>query len=273
MKASTIPTVLRLCAALAALAPWGAAAHAADAAPSHVPDTLAERVRACTACHGREGRATPFGYFPRIAGKPAGYLFEQLLHFRDGRRDNPLMSGLVRHLSDDYLREIAGWFASQDLPYPAPQPATLGGVERERAAALVTHGDVARGVPACTRCHGDAMTGVLPAVPGLLGLPRDYLVAQFGAWRNGTRHAAAPDCMHRVAQALSAEEVSLVANWLAAQPVPADAHPVAALAQPRPLECGSGRAADASSPANAATANVATSTASASAASHPGAAR
>ena len=47
---------------------------------------MAERVRACTACHGKEGRATSDGYYPRIAGKPAGYLYNQLVNFRDGRR-------------------------------------------------------------------------------------------------------------------------------------------------------------------------------------------
>ena len=38
-----------------------------------LPDvgSMASRVLACTACHGPEGRATPSGYFPRIAGKPA----------------------------------------------------------------------------------------------------------------------------------------------------------------------------------------------------------
>ena len=46
-----------------------------------VPDTIAERVRTCTACHGKEGRATNQGYFPRIAGKPAGYLYNlSLIH-------------------------------------------------------------------------------------------------------------------------------------------------------------------------------------------------
>ena len=29
---------------------------------------------ACTGCHGAEGRAASDGYYPRIAGKPAGYL-------------------------------------------------------------------------------------------------------------------------------------------------------------------------------------------------------
>jgi cytochrome c553 len=77
----------------------------ADAATQQakVPDTIAQRVVACTTCHGKEGRATNEGYFPRIAGKPAGYLYNQLVNFRDGRRDYPLMTYLVEHLTDSYL--------------------------------------------------------------------------------------------------------------------------------------------------------------------------
>ncbi|WP_312028299.1 c-type cytochrome [Aquabacterium sp. J223] len=101
-------------------------------------------------------------------------------------------------------------------------------------------GDPARGVPACSACHGAAMTGVQPGMPGLLGLSRDYLVAQMGAWRNGLRQARAPDCMARVARALSEEDVAAMALWLSSQPLPADAKPAATVAQPLPLDCGSG---------------------------------
>lgn len=211
-------------------------AHAAPTAPVAVPDTLAQRAMACTACHGREGRATRDGYFPRIAGKPAEYLFQQLQHFRDGQRQNLVMQRLVRHLSDDYLRALAGYFASVDLPYVAPATA----VSAPRGERLVREGDPQRGVPACVACHGEAMTGTLPAIPGLLGLPSDYLIAQLGNWKTGQRHARAPDCMHAVAEALDANEVADVARWLAAQPVPVPAH-----AQPLPAgrtlpaECGS----------------------------------
>ena len=79
----------------------------ARAAAHTVPDTLAQRVMACTLCHGPEGRATNDGFYPRIAGKPEGYLYHQLLNFRDGRRQAAGMRYLLDPLSDDYLREIA----------------------------------------------------------------------------------------------------------------------------------------------------------------------
>src|SRR6188472_4206260 len=95
----------------------------AQAAPTF-EDSMAQRTLACTACHGKEGRAGPDGYYPRIAGKPAGYLYNQLLNFRDGRRHYGLMTRLLDPLSDAYLLEIANHFAALDLPYPPPRPAS-----------------------------------------------------------------------------------------------------------------------------------------------------
>ena len=212
----------------------------AQTATHTVPDTIAQRMQACTPCHGKEGRASPVGYLPRIAGKPASYLFNQLVNFRDGRRYNAAMSYLVEQLSDDYLREIAQHFAALDVPYPPP-PATT---EREgvlrRGETLATRGDIQRRVPACTQCHGYALTGALPAIPGLLGLPADYLIGQLGAWKTENRHATAPDCMADIAKRLSSDDVRAVAVWLASRPVPPGAKPAAQPDLPLPLECGSG---------------------------------
>ena len=61
----------------------------------------------CTACHGPQGRASPEGYVPRIAGKPAAYLHHQLLNFRDGRRAHAGMGYLLETLSDAALRVAA----------------------------------------------------------------------------------------------------------------------------------------------------------------------
>ncbi len=151
---------------------------------------------ACTGCHGREGRAAPDGYYPRIAGKPAGYLFNQLRNFRDERRHYELMNGLLALLDDDYLREIADHFASLDLPYPAPLAPIGSAALRERRRSAWCGAAMRRAaLPACIACHGAPMTGRAPFIPGLLGLPRDYLNAQLGAWRSGKRRALPPDCM------------------------------------------------------------------------------
>lgn len=234
-----LPAVLLL-AALAASAACDVGAQAmAPAAPASGPiDSIAERTRTCTACHGKDGRATPEGYFPRIAGKPEGYLFNQLLHFRDGRRVNAAMTYLVQHLSDAYLREIAGHFASLDLPYAAPAAGNATAATLQRGETLALRGDAARELPACVQCHGAALTGVAPAMPGLLGLPRDYIVGQIGAWRSGLRQAGAPDCMARISARLAPEDVGAVAAWLASRPVPAPAKPATGLPQPLPIPCG-----------------------------------
>jgi len=204
-----------------------------------VQNTMAQRMQACVVCHGKEGRATNQGYFPRIAGKPAGYLFNQLKNFQAGFRHYAAMNHLVQNLSDDYLRDIARYFSELDLPYPPAQVSRLTAEEQRTAETLVLRGAPERGIPACVSCHGQQMAGMLPAMPGLLTLPSDYLSAQLGAWRSDQRQAKAPDCMARIAKALAAEEVSVVARWLSAQTLPAGTKPAAASAQALPMPCGS----------------------------------
>ena len=232
------PARRRLRPCVAALLAIAAAALAGAVRAAPFEDTIAQRVLACTGCHGEQGRAGPDGYYPRLAGKPAGYLFNQLRNFRDERRHYALMNGLLALLDDAYLREIAAYFSSLDVPYPPPAPSSTTATLRERGEALVRRGDPVRSLPACTQCHGDAMTGRAPFIPGLLGLSRDYLNAQLGAWRNGQRRAIEPDCMAQLARSLAPEEIGAVSAWLAAQPVPSQAQPASDAGAPLPIPCG-----------------------------------
>jgi cytochrome c553 len=104
---------------------------------------------------------------------------------------------------------------------------------------IVTQGDATRGVPACVLCNGPGLTGMEPAIPGLTGLHASYISAQLGAWRYGTRTAAAPDCMQIVAASLTEGDVTAIAAWLASLPIPADPSPAARGKLPMPLACGS----------------------------------
>jgi cytochrome c553 len=202
-------------------------------------DSIEQRAQPCMACHGKEGRATPEGYYPRIAGKPSGYLYNQLQNFRDGHRVFPMMTYMVERQPSAFLRELADYFANVDLPYAQPVASRANSATLARGRELVMDGDESLRIPACKSCHGANLLGVLPAVPGLLGLAPDYVIGQMGAWRNGTRRARAPDCMAQIAQRLQPGDINAVGSWLATQAVPDRDTPVSRFERDPPLPCGS----------------------------------
>jgi cytochrome c553 len=241
---SAIPAIAerarRLCRGLllilAALCPIGFSRAQPTDQP---PDTIEARLRACAACHGEQGQGTNDGYFPRLAGKPAGYLMNQLVAFRDGRRRYSPMNYLLEYQADPYLQQIADHFAALHPPPLPPEATDASPAVLARGRSIVTAGDPAHGVPACSGCHGPALTGMAPAIPGLVGLHAKYISAQLGAFRYGTRTAPTPDCMQIVAASLTESDVTAVAAWLSSLPVPPDPSPVAHGTLAMPLACGS----------------------------------
>lgn len=202
-------------------------------------ESMEARVQGCVTCHGQSGQGTSNEYFPRIAGKPAGYLYNQLVAFRDGTRHYPPMNYLVAYLPDSYLREIAEHFAKQRPPF-APQDQTpVDPSLLSRGRNLVLAGDAQKGVPACVTCHGAGLTGMNPGIPGLVGLRPTYIAAQLIRWRVGDRHAIEPDCMKRVATRLSDMDVTAVSTWLGRQAPPADPTPESSNLVRMPIACGS----------------------------------
>lgn len=185
-------------------------------------DSIEHRVAPCLSCHKDADLNTESGYVPRISGKPAGYLYNQLIHFREGHRRHAVMNEILNNLGNDYLWEMSRYFAARNADYPSPQPIT-DTAKFKRGEQLVNHGD--GDIPACNSCHGKTLVGVLPSVPGLLGLPADYTMAQFSAWQTGSRQAAQPDCMSHVANQLSIGDQQAVAEWLASRKLPANLKP------------------------------------------------
>jgi cytochrome c553 len=214
---------------------------AADAASGiEFADTMEQRMLACSACHGKQGEGSRQNeYYPRIAGKPPEYLFRQLVNFRDGRRTYPQMVYFTRHLSDEYLREIATYYSKLTPPFPTPiQPSATKEV-LARGEALVTKGDPSKNIPACASCHGKALTGMIPGIPGLVGLYPDYIVGQLGAWRSGLRKATEPDCMAKIVARLSGPDGAAAAAYLAYQPGTPSTLPAPETKQKLPMPCGS----------------------------------
>jgi cytochrome c553 len=149
------------------------------------------------------------------------------------------MNYLLEYISDPYLQQMADYFAALRPP-PLPQAvADVSAAVLARGRSIVAEGDPAHGIPACARCHGPDLTGMEPAIPGLTGLHASYISAQLGAWRYGTRTAAAPDCMQIVAASLSESDVAAVAAWVASRPIPPEPSPVARGTLAMALACGS----------------------------------
>ena len=218
----------------------GAAWAQSDAVPAFKNiDSMEARVQGCVTCHGQSGQGTSNGYFPRIAGKPAGYLYNQLLAFRDGTRRYAPMNYLVAYMPDSYLREIAEHFSKLRPPFADKETAAVDPGTAARGGALVTAGDPQKGVPACIACHGAGLTGMEPGIPGLVGLRPTYIVAQLTRWRVGERHAAEPDCMKRIATRMSDTDITAVAAWLSQQAAPKDPSPESSNLVRMPLACGS----------------------------------
>ena len=203
------------------------------------PDTMAARTLACTPCHGAQGEGTKDVYFPRLAGKPAGYLYNQLEAFKDGRRHYPPMNYLLAYLSGQYLKEMAEHFAGQHPPQETPAIPDVSQDVLRQGQAIAAGGVTAHQIPACASCHGVQFTGMEPGIPGLLGLRAAYISAQLGAFRYGTRSALEPDCMQEIAARLTEEDVKAVAAYLASLPGSPNAIPAKQGSWPLPFACGS----------------------------------
>jgi len=63
----------------------------------------------------------------------------------------------------------------------------------------------------CANCHGtEGRTVEGSAIPALAGMPREYMVAQMKAFREGTRPATV---MHQLAKGLTEEQIQSVATY------------------------------------------------------------
>jgi cytochrome c553 len=176
-----------LVAALVALWPaTSALAQAATATPT-TPDlakaqTIVNQV--CAACHGADGNS-PSPANPSLAGMPAEYITAQLAHFKSGIRSNPVMLGMSASLSPADMTALGEYFARQkpkNLVAKDPELVKIG-------QALYRGGDAAKGIPACSACHGPNGAGIPKNYPRLAGQHGDYTYAQLKAFKTGERGA------------------------------------------------------------------------------------
>jgi cytochrome c553 len=78
----------------------------------------------CQACHGSDGNSTNAQY-PRLAGQHASYLERALLDYKSGARSNPIMAGFAAGLTEQQIKDVSAWFASQTGLETTRMPRTV----------------------------------------------------------------------------------------------------------------------------------------------------
>lgn len=167
----------------------------------------------CSVCHGAAGGSTT-PEWPSLAGQQPAYLLEQLTLFRAKRRTSPEMEPMAVTLTDTDMVDLASYFAAQTLV----PPAAAGPID-DTAGRLYREGAPARGIAACSSCHGMDGKGE-PALraPALRSQQAAYVLKQLQAYAQGSRYRQDPPpaaaAMSEQAARLTEDEMSALSAWL-----------------------------------------------------------
>jgi len=176
---------------------------AGDAAAGKGKSTL------CGTCHGADGNS-PNPMWPSLAGQHAGYTEKQLHEFKDGTRNDPQMSPMAMPLSDQDIKDLAAYYATQEAKPAYAKPDLL-----ELGEQLYRAGNAKTGLAACMACHGPAGAGNPAAnYPGLNGQHAEYTAAQLRAFKAEARDNDANAQMRSVAGKMTNKEIQAVSNYI-----------------------------------------------------------
>ena len=159
----------------------------------------------CAGCHGEDGNASA-PVFPKLAGQHASYLTKQLREFRSQKRvEQAVMNAMAESLSDADIADISAWFAKQKI---RPEPAE----KNELGEKIFRSGIAAKGVPACSACHGPKGEGNPSSLfPALGGQHSAYIGKTLHDYESGER---SNETMHAIANRLSNDEINAVADYV-----------------------------------------------------------
>ena len=164
-----------------------------------------EKAKLCAGCHGVNGVSSMPGA-PSLAGQQDQFIQWQLVFFRSGRRQNPIMGPLSGGLSDADVRNLGAYFHS--LPYSSK--ASGGAVNADLAAK----GRAVAAQHHCASCHTDNFRGERAAA-AIADQREDYLVKALNDYRSSARPSVGVAAMTEAASGLSDEDIAAVSHYLA----------------------------------------------------------
>ena len=202
---------------IAAICLAGLMAGGAVAAPKGDPEAGRAKAAPCGGCHGPDGNSVvPMN--PKLAGMPEEYIVAQLKAFKEGRRKDPVMSGMVAPLSEQDMHDIGAFYERQKLGGDTSgddrlQQLLLG----ER---LYFRGNAETGMAACVGCHGKDGRGLdeEPSIPPLRGQHADYVYKMLKAFKGGLRSNDEEQMMRRIAERMSEKEMRALAAYVSNMP-------------------------------------------------------
>ena len=135
----------------------------------------------CTACHGVENSNNP--EWPNLSQQSKKYLVEQLHAFRDGIRNNALMSSQAMGLSDEDINDLASYYNNVKSKRGV-LPADDSNIE---LGQKIYRGGIAdRAVPACISCHGPNGLGIdRTGYPKISGQHSIYTLSRLKDYKEG----------------------------------------------------------------------------------------
>jgi len=164
----------------------------------------------CAACHGADGNSTNAAW-PSLAGQHASYIYKQLKDFKEGRRNDATMIGMVALLNDEDMKNVAAYFESQQAKAVAFDADMIAAGEN-----IYRGGITETKVAACMGCHSPGGTGNGPAGwPSLKGQHPEYLVVQLQNFKMGLRANDSGKMMRNVVVRMSDMEMKSVAAYIA----------------------------------------------------------
>ena len=164
----------------------------------------------CAACHGADGNSANAAW-PSLAGQHATYIYKQLQDFKEGRRNDATMAGMVALLNDEDMKNVAAYFESQQPRAVAFDPDMI-----EMGESIYRGGITETSVAACMSCHSPSGKGNGPAGwPSLKGQYPEYLVLQLQNFKQGVRANDSGEMMRNVVARMSDKEMKSVAAYIA----------------------------------------------------------
>lgn len=169
----------------------------------------------CVACHAADGNsAIPAN--PSLAGQHPEYTYKQLRNFKSqggkpAERNNGVMAGMVANLSDDDMKNLAAYFASQKPKSRAARDAALA----KQGESIYRGGIQAKGVAACASCHAPNGAGMPAQFPRVAGQHAEYTAAQLTAFRTGQRANDPAQMMRMIAAKMNDQEIKAVSEYIA----------------------------------------------------------